>query len=229
MSLLGASITVVAPNGGEEFAQGSERTIRWDASRVDGEVTIRLLAGGTELLVIAQVPAVDGSYAWTVSLAVDPGSGYRIGIEAAGDPEVSDESDADFTISPPAPWTLILGGAGDESANDLAILPDGDIILAGYASDTAGGAQDVYLVRLNALGGIEWEARYSDTNSETTKAVAVAAASDGGFVVARYTYDHDSSKNDIYLMKADSDGTFLGLLLRRRRSVGRSARRDRGF
>ncbi len=74
----------------------------------------------------------------------------------------------------------------------------------------------MYLVRLNPLGDIEWEARYIDTNSETTKALAVAAASDGGFIAVGYTYDHDSSRDDIYMIKVDSGGVelwddFLGI------------------
>ncbi len=207
--IFGPSVEVLAPNGSEEYTQGSECVIQWESSKVNGDVTITLLFSGTKLLDIAEVSADDGSYTWTVNGSAGPSSEYKIHIEAAESPEVSDESDAEFTIGPPAPWSLVYGLSGDEVSNDLAVLPDGDIILAGYVSDTANGAQDLYMLRLNPLGGVVWESRHNDTNSETTKAEAVIAASDGGFVTCGYTYDHDSSKSDIYLMKTDSSGVYL--------------------
>jgi hypothetical protein len=94
-------ITVISPNGGEDWSIGSFKDITWAAQGV-GDLKITLWQGETKLGTIADnVPSSPGSYTWTVGDYIggtaSPGSGYKIKISEKGTP-VSDTSDTSFTL-----------------------------------------------------------------------------------------------------------------------------------
>ncbi len=96
-------ITVISPNGGEDWKLGSSRDITWKTFNVIETLKITLLKDGTPIGDIAALldPA-SGSYTWTVGETsggtVSAGTGYVIKIKEKGKP-ISDFSDAPFTIS----------------------------------------------------------------------------------------------------------------------------------
>jgi len=101
-------ITVISPNGGEEWRAGESRDITWVTSAEAGsEVQIALYKGGVwRLWIDRSVPASDELYAWSIPshavgpTLVEPGSDYKIRIYDS-DSGTFDESDEDFTILPP--------------------------------------------------------------------------------------------------------------------------------
>jgi hypothetical protein len=92
------TIRVISPNGGENWEQGTSKTITWtstdlvdnvriDLSR-DGGITWRALKGST---------SNDGSFSWKVS---GPATNQaRIRVLSKSYPTISDVSDANFTIN----------------------------------------------------------------------------------------------------------------------------------
>jgi hypothetical protein len=109
-----ASVRVTAPNGGEAWASGSPQAVTWTTSALPAGAVVHVGAlgpGGTQYL--GTVPAAQGSYDWTVSVA--PGASWRIKLCADAAPSkvtrrkrgtpspaclASDTSDAPFTVSP---------------------------------------------------------------------------------------------------------------------------------
>ena len=100
------SITVISPNGGENWNKGSNRNITWTTSGISaGTYQITLWQGGTSVGVVATgLPHPQHSFPWTVgSLASGPdapeGTGYTIKVHLQGQ-DPNDFSDRPFEIKP---------------------------------------------------------------------------------------------------------------------------------
>jgi hypothetical protein len=93
----GASITVSAPNGGENFAAGSTHNITWTSNSVTNvKIEYSSDGGGTFSTVVASTAAAAGAYAWTVpSTATTNG---KVRISDTGASGASDVSNAAFTV-----------------------------------------------------------------------------------------------------------------------------------
>ena len=99
-------ITVLAPNGGENWKVGSKVTVTWKYTvDIGATVKIELLKGDTVVKTIASAAASGssgtGSYPWTVPNTLAYASNYRIRVTGSANPSYTDISDAAFTISGP--------------------------------------------------------------------------------------------------------------------------------
>jgi hypothetical protein len=99
-----AQITVLTPNGGEIWPEGTQQTITWAATGISGTVDIQITDDpahgnwGT----IGQVPADQESFTWTVEfskLSLLHTTGVRVAVSAHLVP-VWDMSDNDFSVVP---------------------------------------------------------------------------------------------------------------------------------
>jgi hypothetical protein len=92
------SVTVTYPNlPGISWEQGSFHELTWDVAAVSGNVKISLMSGTTEKLVIASsVPAIPGSYFWTIPDTQTIGN-YKIRVMTA-DGTTYDYSNNNFGI-----------------------------------------------------------------------------------------------------------------------------------
>ena len=90
------SVTVISPNGGEEWGQGTTKNITWLSNEVR-DVEIEFSAnGGTTWDNLGTVSASDGSFEWLVP-DIDTDSAL-VKISAVGNSEISDVSDNFFKI-----------------------------------------------------------------------------------------------------------------------------------
>src|SRR5690606_32603221 len=92
-------ITVIVPNGGEEWQQGSTQTIRWTYIGDPGStVKIEALRGDTVLAVISPGIPIgsggSGSMNLTLPKNAPAGASYRIRISSTSNPVYTDTSDA---------------------------------------------------------------------------------------------------------------------------------------
>ena len=118
-------ITVLSPNGGEQWAIGSTHNITWNSQGLEGEVVITLVQdnGTAGYQIATQVPIQNGSYSWTIPDAIQPGYGYRIHVMWLSILTVyfGDLSDAPFSITgsdpppPPPQWLNLLSPNGGET------------------------------------------------------------------------------------------------------------------
>ena len=94
------SITVLSPNGGEEFRQGENITITWDSTGIDYTVDIGLLDWGRKqedgstpfiLDLVNHYPASERTYTWKIYSDWPTGNLYKIKvISASGKYDLSD-------------------------------------------------------------------------------------------------------------------------------------------
>ncbi|WP_225409000.1 carboxypeptidase regulatory-like domain-containing protein [Stigmatella hybrida] len=92
------TLTVTAPNGGEQWSTGSVRNITWASSGVS-QVNLRysLDNGSTWALIAANVPAGLGAYAWTLPASTSLSALVRIADAQNGN--LVDTSNATFTVT----------------------------------------------------------------------------------------------------------------------------------
>ncbi|MFX1512322.1 MAG: hypothetical protein ACFFCQ_07035 [Promethearchaeota archaeon] len=99
---------------------------------------------------------------------------------------------------------------GDE-AYSLIQTDDGGFALVGYTHSMATDSQDMWLVKTDRNGVVEWNRAYGDSKDDV--AAAVIQTADRGFVIAGFTCT--DADTDTWLMKTDESGNeewkyFLG-------------------
>jgi hypothetical protein len=115
-------------------------------------------------------------------------------------------------------WQNTYGGSGIEWARDVQQTSDGGYIIVGSTASNDGdvsnnyGETDFWVLKLDALGNIEWEKSYG--GSQFDVAFSVQQATDGGYVIAGETSsdDNDVSGNpgsniyDYWVIKITTTG-----------------------
>jgi len=100
-------------------------------------------------------------------------------------------------------WVQTYGGTDDDWACSIIKTNDGGYALAGAScSYSASGLADVYLVKIDSSGIMQWNKTYGGMYDEG--ADCVIQTSDGGYVLAGYAAS--SVSDDVYLIKTDSSG-----------------------
>ncbi|MCH9030396.1 MAG: hypothetical protein IH819_12515, partial [Bacteroidetes bacterium] len=108
-TIIGNQVTIITPNGGEDYLIGSSQIITW-TDNLTGNVEIQLFKGGIFHSIITTSTASDGTYTWNIPGTTVADSDYRIRISSADDGNVFDLSDADFTLSHEIIVTVPNGG-----------------------------------------------------------------------------------------------------------------------
>jgi hypothetical protein len=97
-------ISIISPNGGENWKAGTTQTISWIFKGNIGDyIKIELLKGGTGNSTITFRTSIgngeSGSYSWRIPKFKTPGSDYTLRITSTSNNYYSDASDNFFTIS----------------------------------------------------------------------------------------------------------------------------------
>ncbi|MCW3159693.1 T9SS type A sorting domain-containing protein [Chryseobacterium oryctis] len=93
-------------------------------------------------------------------------------------------------------WQKSMGGSGNDYAQSVQQTTDGGYIVAGWSSSNNGdvsgnhGGYDYWVVKLNGNGNIEWQKALGGSIDES--AYSVQQTTDGGYIVAGYSFSTDS-------------------------------------
>lgn len=111
------SITLISPNGGEEWESGKAYRIIWDSIRIEKIDLIEVLRGDQVFKILLSTLTDNlGYYDWTIGPEFPIGSDYRIfvsGVGIDGYP-YGDHSDGYFSIIQPPPSITIISPNGGE-------------------------------------------------------------------------------------------------------------------
>lgn len=115
-------------------------------------------------------------------------------------------------------WQKFLGGSGLDQARTIAVTSDGGYVVAGNASYSDGdvtgihgSATDIWVVKLDTGGTIEWQKSLGGTGDEFASRVLQTA--DGGYIVSGSTASSDgdvtghNGGTDVWVAKLDATGT----------------------
>lgn len=124
------------------------------------------------------------------------------------------------TQLPPQQWAMQYGGSNVEIPYAIKITRDGGTIITGYTDSKDGdiSAQpnreywDLWVVKLNRCGTIEWERSFGGSNYESGRDIVQTA--DGGYLIAGETNSTDGDvisgyggTKDIWILRLNANGS----------------------
>jgi hypothetical protein len=101
-------------------------------------------------------------------------------------------------------WEKTFGGTGSDSGSSVQQTSDGGYIITGSTSSFGAGDPNVYLVKTDSDGNMQWQKTFG--GSESSRGQSVQQTSDGGYIIAGYSFRGMMRHNDVYLIKTDPNG-----------------------
>ncbi len=101
-------------------------------------------------------------------------------------------------------WHTVYLGSGNNTAEAVVVLPDGDLVLAGSRLAGDGGNLDGWVLRLDAGGALRWHRTFGGPALDRFRAVATAP--DGDLILAGETWSFGDGLADAWVVRLDGDG-----------------------
>ena len=107
-------------------------------------------------------------------------------------------------------WNHTYGGAGTEFSNSLVAAVDDGYVMAGSTSSFGAGSADVFLVKVDTLGNLEWNQTYGGEIADYCDSIAISC--DGDYILACVSQPPVGSPTPPYgdgvfwLIEVDSQG-----------------------
>jgi hypothetical protein len=128
-------------------------------------------------------------------------------------------------------WEKTYGGPESEYGWAMAPTLDGGYVLAGQTDSFGEGAEDGYLVKVNAQGEELWSQTFGGLGED--RLFSVDLGDDGGFILTGTTRSFGAGERDLYLVKTTDSGelAWTQVLGEERDDVGHAVRRtaDGGY
>jgi hypothetical protein len=99
------------------------------------------------------------------------------------------------------------GGPGADEGWSVEQTLDGGYIVAGDTDCYGLGHADVYLLKTDDRGVPQWTKIYGGNDDDG--GLSVRQTTDGGYIVAGYTYSYGAGEDDVYLIRTDAGGNAL--------------------
>jgi hypothetical protein len=124
-------------------------------------------------------------------------------------------------LTPAQTQVIAIGGPDNEEARSIIQTTDGGYAVAGYTQSFGAGGEDVYVVKLDGSGNIQWTrtigGQYNDMGA------SIIQTTDGGYAMAGYTQSFGAGDFDVYIVKLDGSGNIQWT-----RTIGGGSE-DRGY
>lgn len=80
-------------------------------------------------------------------------------------------------------WTRTVTGSGYDMANSITQTTDGGFVLGGYTNSYGAGGNDMFIVKLNSSGALQWSKTVGGAGDDQAK--SIIKTTDGGLVFPR--------------------------------------------
>ena len=101
-------------------------------------------------------------------------------------------------------WDKTFGGSEGDGANSIVELKDGNLAIAGWTESYGNGKNDVWVLKLNGEGEKVWDKTFG--GSKWDGAFSIVELKDGNLAIAGWTGSYGNGKNDVWILKFDSEG-----------------------
>ena len=105
-------------------------------------------------------------------------------------------------------WQKTFGSTVDEEAYSTHQTEDGGYIIGGTAM-VAGSGQDALVIKMDALGNVQWQKAYSQTETSVDYLRSIKQTSDGGFICSYYSNPQSSLGIHFGIIKLDMAGNVV--------------------
>ncbi len=104
-------------------------------------------------------------------------------------------------------WTKTYGGTVADFGFSIMQTNDGGYIITGNTTSFGNGASDVYLIKVDVNGVLQWSKAYGSAVDD--KGWSVQQTADGGYLILGQTSGYGAGSTDMYLLKVDANGNLL--------------------
>jgi hypothetical protein len=101
-------------------------------------------------------------------------------------------------------WSQTYGGTELDDGRCIIETSDGGFALVGYTQSFGAGNHDVWLIKTDSGGIVEWSQTYG--GAERDRGYHLIETSDGGYLISGWTMSYGAGENDAWLIKTNSDG-----------------------
>ncbi|MFN3874122.1 MAG: T9SS type A sorting domain-containing protein, partial [Ignavibacterium sp.] len=102
-------------------------------------------------------------------------------------------------------WTKTIGGLSSDGARSINKTSDGGYIITGWTFSYGPGAVgNVWLVKTDSLGNMQWNKFFGGTDVD--RGLSVQQTNDGGYIITGYTASSGAGLDDMLLIKTDVSG-----------------------
>ncbi|MBN2833997.1 MAG: SUMF1/EgtB/PvdO family nonheme iron enzyme, partial [Candidatus Delongbacteria bacterium] len=173
-------ITVTNPTSSTIWQVGSSVSIQW-SDNISENVKIELYKGSSAVQTISSSTSSNGSYSWTVSTSLTPGSDYKVKITSVNNSSLYDYSDT-FTISlapyitvtnPTSSTTWQIGSSvsiqwSDNINENVKIeLYKGSSIVQTISSSTSSNGSYSWTVPTSLTPGSDYKVKITSVNTSS--------------------------------------------------------------
>lgn len=99
-------------------------------------------------------------------------------------------------------WMKTFGGSGRDYGNSVQQTLDGGYIVTGYTLSFGAGGDDVYLVKTDPDGNLQWFKTYGGSSSDV--GYWVIETPDGGYAIVGHTLSFGAGVHDVWLIRVDT-------------------------
>jgi len=106
-----------------------------------------------------------------------------------------------------SPWSRTFGGSDDDVCFSVQKTTDGGYILGGMTMSYGAGECDFWLVKTDANGDSLWSRTFGGSSNDICW--SVQQTTDGGYILAGYTWSYGAGYWDFWLIRTDANGDSL--------------------
>lgn len=101
-------------------------------------------------------------------------------------------------------WTRTVGGSGDEVGYSIIQTRDAGFAVTGYTYSYSAGYADIYLIKLDSVGSLQWDRAMGGTAPDGAQ--ALIQTKDGGYAITGGTDSYGLGYTYAFFLKTDSLG-----------------------
>ena len=204
--------------GGSSWDDGSSVQQTTDGGYIIAGLTMSFGAGNVDFYLIKTDPNGDKKWqktfggnnrdwGYSVQQTTDGGyiiSGFTESYGAGGWDVYLVKTDPNGNLQ----WQKTFGGSYDEDGYSVRQTTDGGYIISGFTQSYGAGGRDVYLVKTDPNGNMQWQKTVGGGHNE--RGYSVQQTLDSGYIIAGNTISYGAGNYDVYLIKLSCESIWLG-------------------